>query len=109
MKLKVDINVGGKPKHIVEIVKNVNMRENILSIRKRGKEKTYVLIEIEVDGCEPETNYAFICDDDDFIYACSEKKLAGAIVELNWLHEDEYRVINKKNTTLTIKENTDGE
>lgn len=107
MKLKVDINVGGKSKHIVEIVKNTNMREQFLSIRKRGKEKTYVLMAIEVDGCEPETNYAFICDDDNFIYACSGKKLAGAIIELNWLYDDEYRVIDKKNTTLTIKENID--
>lgn len=105
MKLKVDINVGGNVKHLVEIIKSINTRKQFISIRKRGKEKTYVLMAIEVDKSELETVYAFITDGEDLIYACPESKLCGAIEELNWLYEDEYRIIDKANATLTIKEN----
>ena len=59
---------------------------------------------IEVDRSEVETVYAFITDGEDFIYACPEDKLGGAILELNWLYEDEYRIINKADATLTIRD-----
>ena len=105
MKINVDINVGGNPRHIVEVMNDIDTKNQFLSIRKRGSEKTHIVMPIEVDGCDPQTHYAFISDDDNYIYACTKNKLGGTIIELNWLYEDEYRVINKENITLIIREN----
>lgn len=106
MKLSVNINVGGKPRHIVEVIKGMNIRNQFLTIRKRGKEKVHLVMGINVDGGDPEQNFIFISDEENFVYACSQEKVAGAITELNWLYEDEYRIIDKKDVTLVIKEDS---
>jgi hypothetical protein len=96
--MKKDLN--NKPKHILEVINMMDTKNEFLFIKKRRQKKTYVIMPIEVHGHEPEITFVFLYDN--FRYVCSKDKIAGAIIDLNWIYDDEYLIGDKKNVTVTV-------